>query len=73
MLKKIYQKKIVFFLEYFTKKNNKHIGNIKFDNICKKNCKAELGILIGNKDYRHQGYAGQAIKIGTDPSFKKLE
>ena len=65
-------KKLFFFLEYFYKKNNKHIGNIKFDNICKKNCKAELGILIGNKDYRHQGYAGQVIKIGTDLLFKKL-
>ena len=65
-------KKNCFFFGIFYKKNNKHIGNIKFDNVNKKNCKADLGILIGNKDYRHQGYASQAIKIGTGLLFKKL-
>ena len=65
-------KKNCFFFVIFYKKKNKHIGNIKFDNVSKKNSKADLGILIGTKDYRHQGYAGQAIKIGTDLLFKKL-
>lgn len=55
----------------FLKKNNKHIGNIKFNITSrKKNC-ATLGILIGDKSSRNKGYAYDIIKLSTEYIQKK--
>tara|TARA_A100001015_G_C15014450_1_gene724787 strand:- start:1556 stop:2140 length:585 start_codon:yes stop_codon:yes gene_type:complete len=54
VLKKSYSKKNIktIFLAIIDKKNNKHIGNIKYDPIDVTNKFAVMGILIGNPDYR---------------------
>jgi len=48
-------------LGIFTKKNNVHIGNIKFDEVNLLNKLATLGILIGDKNYRGKGFAQEVI------------
>jgi len=54
LLKESYAKKKIktIFLAIIDKKNNKHIGNIKFDPIDITNKFAIMGVLIGNPDYR---------------------
>jgi aryl-alcohol dehydrogenase-like predicted oxidoreductase/RimJ/RimL family protein N-acetyltransferase len=42
-------------------KNKKHVGNIKIDKIDFKEKKGTLGILIGNKNFRNVGLAGEVI------------
>ena len=75
-LKKYFQiinkKKETIFFGIFLKKNNKHIGNIKFDKINKKKQKAFLGIMIGDKKERDKGYGSQAIDIGTKYLHRKF-
>lgn len=51
----------VLFLGIFTNSDNKHIGNIKYEPIDYKSKTAEMGILIGNKDYRGIGTASEVI------------
>ena len=55
----------------FLKKNNKHIGNIKFDISTKKKNYANLGILIGDKNSRNKGYAFDIIRLSTEYINKK--
>ena len=50
-------------LGIYDKVNNKHIGNIKYDNINKLDKSAYLGILIGQREYRRIGVARQIIPI----------
>ena len=54
LLKKSYiEKKIkIIFLAIIDKKNNEHIGNIKYDPIDTRNNFAVMGVLIGNPNYR---------------------
>ena len=44
-------------------KSQKHIGNIKFDKIDKKNNSVLLGILIGDLSYRRKGVATEIINF----------
>ena len=55
------------------KRNNKHIGNIKLSAIDEIHRRAELGILIGDKDYWGKGVATEAINLATNYCFSKLE
>lgn len=59
---KVYnQKKNVLFLGVFSRYNNAHIANIKFE-FDEKDKSATLGILIGNKNYLGKGYGKIIIK-----------
>jgi ribosomal-protein-alanine N-acetyltransferase len=52
----------IILLGIFDKENHAHIGNIKYENIdLAKKC-AEMGILIGEKNYRGRGIAGNVIQ-----------
>jgi ribosomal-protein-alanine N-acetyltransferase len=68
-----YTEQPVFFWAIITKKENKHIGNIKIDPINKNNQTGEYGILIGDKKTWGQGYAKEASKSVIDYCFKILE
>lgn len=50
-----------------------HIGNIKISSIDLIHKRAELGILIGNKDYWGKGVATEAIKLVTNYCFSTLK
>jgi ribosomal-protein-alanine N-acetyltransferase len=41
--------------------DGKHIGNCAYYNISETNGEAELGIMIGNRDYWNQGYGMDAV------------
>lgn len=61
-------KNTLFFYSIFFKKN--HIGNVKIDNVNKKNNSANLGILIGNKNYRRIGLGREVIEFIKGLCFK---
>lgn len=69
---KIQKNKKTLFFGIFLKKNNKHIGNIKFDNLNIKKKKTYLGILIGDKKERQKDYSSQAINLGINLLYKKF-
>jgi len=52
--------------------NKKHIGNIGLHGIDWINRKAELGIMIGEKDYLNKGYGTDAIKTTLRYAFNKM-
>lgn len=52
--------------------NNKMIGTVSLENINNINRTATLGIFIGDKDYRSQGYGTEAIKLILEYGFKYL-
>lgn len=45
--------------------DEKHIGNIKYDDFHRYNNAAVMGILIGDPQYRGQGLAGRVIKASS--------
>ena len=49
-----------------------HIGNIGLHNVSERNHNAELGIVIGEKEYWSQGYGTDAIKTMLRYSFDEL-
>lgn len=51
---------------------NKHIGNIKLGNINYIHGFADIGIIIGNKDFWRKGIAAEAIALLVEYSFKRL-
>lgn len=55
------KKKDTIFLGIFTKQNKQHIGNIKFYNLCKVKNSCELGIMIGNKNWRNKSVAYETL------------
>ena len=57
-------------LGIFTKDLSEHIGNIKYEPIDLSNRTAEMGILIGNEDWRGQG-VGTEVILGTASWLKK--
>lgn len=57
----------------FYKENNKHIGDIKIGNINSWHKYADLGFLIGEKDYWGKGIASEAICLVTDFAFNQLK
>ena len=67
---KLNQDKDSIIIGVFNKKN-KHIGNIKFDNINRNDCSCYLGIIIGDKKYRGKGYSKNII-FGAIKLLKKI-
>jgi RimJ/RimL family protein N-acetyltransferase len=59
---KYLKKDNALFLGIFDKISGLHIGNLKYEPICKKEHYAVLGILIGDKNYRGKGVAAEVIK-----------
>lgn len=62
----------ILFLAIISKEENKHIGNIKLGPINRMHLFANMGIIIGEKNYWGKGYATEAIKIVVDYAFNKL-
>ena len=54
-------------------KQNKLLGNIKFDNISKKKNYVTVGILIGNKKYRGIGLAQEIINFFSEFFYKQYK
>lgn len=57
----------------FAKESNKHIGNIKVGGINHYHRYADIGFLIGEKDYWGKGIATEAIALATDFAFNTLK
>lgn len=60
------------FLAIIYKANNSHIGNIKLGPINWIHRRADIGILIGEKNYWGQGLGTEAISLISEYAFKKL-
>jgi len=60
------------FLAIIVKNNNKHIGNIKLGPINWIYRIADIGVLIGERDYWGKGYATEAIGLITEYAFNVL-
>lgn len=60
-------------LGIFTKTDNKHIGNIKIGPINWRYGRADIGIIIGDKNAWGKGYATETIQSICDIAFKTLE
>ena len=56
----------------FIKETGRHIGNIKIGNINHYHKFAEIGFLIGEKEFWGKGIATEAIGLATDYAFNKL-
>lgn len=52
--------------------SNKHIGNIKLGNINKAHNFADIGIIIGDKNYWGKGIATEAIKLVCNYAFNEV-
>lgn len=57
----------------FSKSNNVHIGNLKIGQISHINLTAEIGLIIGNKNYWNKNIATEAIFLATNYSFNELK
>ena len=55
-----------------TLKENKMIGTVSLEKINHINRRATLGIFIGDKDYRNNGYGTEAIRLILEYGFKYL-
>jgi len=64
------KRKDVLFLGIFSKKNDYHIGNIKFEPIDYPNHTAVMGLLIGDTDWRGQGVSVEVINACAGWLFK---
>jgi|SaaInlStandDraft_2_1057019.scaffolds.fasta_scaffold32579_2 [ribosomal protein S5]-alanine N-acetyltransferase len=62
----------VLFLSIIIKNEKKCVGTIKLGPINKHHNLAELGIMIGDKQYWGKGIATEAIQILSDFTFKNL-
>ena len=51
--------------------NGLHIGNCVYYNVNAAESKAEIGIMIGNRDYWNQGYGEEAINLLVDHVFNR--
>lgn len=59
-------------LGIFDIKTKIHIGNITFSSIDWKNEVGIIGIAIGDKNYRGQGYAYEALSLAVEFAFSEL-
>lgn len=57
------------FLGIFLKADDRHIGNIKLGPVNTHHARAEIGLLVGDRNCWGQGYATEAIAILTDFAF----
>jgi len=53
--------------------DNKHIGNCSYYNISETNGEAELGIMIGNRDYWNKGCGTDAVTTLLNHIFRKTD
>jgi ribosomal-protein-alanine N-acetyltransferase len=60
------------FTGIFLKADDRHIGNIKLGPINTHHARAEIGLLIGDRDCWGRGYATEAIAILTDFAFDRI-
>jgi len=60
------------FVKYEIMEPEKHIGNITLQNIHPTFRSAEIGIIIGDKQYRGNGYGTEAIKLLVDHAFIRM-
>ena len=60
------------FLAIVLKENHKHIGNIKMGPINWFHRLADIGVMLGEKDYWGRGYASEAISLVAEHAFKNL-
>lgn len=56
----------------FVKETGKHIGNIKVGGVNPIHKYADIGFIIGEKEYWGKGFASEAIKLATDFAFRIL-
>jgi len=63
----------IMFFAIVDKEKNKHIGNLKIGPINKNHRFAEIGIMIGEKEYWGKGYGQEAIELAVKYSFLKLK
>lgn len=61
-----------FLLGIFLKKSKRHIGNITLHYMDSQNRNAEIGILIGEKQYHGQGLGKEATALLIDHAFNRL-
>jgi len=59
-------------LAIISKSDNFHIGNIGLHNIDWFYRKAELGIIIGERNYQGKGLATEAVKLLLKHAFQRL-
>jgi RimJ/RimL family protein N-acetyltransferase len=67
------EQKDIFFWAILTKKNFRHIGNIKIDPLDVENNSGEYGILIGDKTQWGKGYAVEASLKVFQYCFEKIK
>ena len=60
-------------LGIFSKDKNKHIGNIKLGPVNWTYMRADIGLLIGEKDYWGHGLATEAIKGVSEIAFQTIK
>jgi RimJ/RimL family protein N-acetyltransferase len=53
--------------------DNRHIGNAMLYDIDQRRGEAELGIMIGDKEYWSQGYGTEAVKLLLTVAFENLK
>lgn len=61
------------FLVVMDKESGLHIGNIKIEPIDYDNRKAEIGIMIGDKNFWGKGYGAEAMRIAVKFCFQDLD
>ncbi len=69
----INKSKNYLFLAIIDKDSNRHIGNIKLGPIHSAHRFADIGILIGEKDFWGRGFATEAIKLLKGYSFNTFK
>lgn len=62
----------VLAIEVFTEQGWQYIGNTGFDEIDQLNRSAEIGIVIGDKDYWSKGYGTDAMRLMLFHGFTNL-
>ncbi len=62
-----------FLFGIFLNNNGEHIGNVKIGNINSFHRFADLGILIGKKEFWGKGYGTETIRLVTRFAFRKLK
>ncbi|MCI0532788.1 GNAT family N-acetyltransferase, partial [bacterium] len=62
----------ILFLGIFARGENKHIGTVKLEPIDRKNKKATLGIMIGDKNYWGKGIATEVMRLMINHAFNAL-
>lgn len=72
-IKEAKENKGIILLAIITRKDNKHIGNVKIGLIDVNNHNADIGIIVGNKNYWNKGYGAEAVKLVIDYAFSTMK